>query len=118
MARQFAEVVAGLVHAELPGTTSLERSPHKRKRKVYLDYLQNRRGQTLAAPYSVRPAPGATVSTPLRWREVSKRLDPTRFTIRTTLRRLDAIGDLWNPVLKGSTNLPAVLEKLAEGVQL
>ena len=117
MARQFAEVVAELVHAELPGTTSLERSPRKRMRKVYLDYLQNRRGQTVVAPYSVRPEPGATVSTPLRWREVSKGLDPTRFTIRTTLRRLNTIGDLWQPVLKGGTNLPAVLEKLARDVK-
>jgi bifunctional non-homologous end joining protein LigD len=117
MARQFAELIAGLVHAELPGTTSLERSPRKRQRKVYLDYLQNRRGQTLAAPYSVRPAPGATVSTPLRWREVRKGLDPTRFTIRTTLRRLDSVGDLWQSVLRGGANLPAALEKLATQLQ-
>ena len=116
-ARQFAEVVAELVHAELPGTTSLVRSPRKRKRQVYLDYLQNRRGQTLAAPYSVRPDPGATVSTPLHWREVRKGLDPTRFTIRTTLRRLDSVGDLWQPVLRAGTNLAASPKKLAQGVR-
>ncbi len=58
VARQFAEVVAKIVHRQLPKTTSVVRSPAHRQKRVYLDYLQNSRGQTLAAPYSVRPAPG------------------------------------------------------------
>ena len=90
-ARQFAEIIARLAHEKLPKTTSLERNPAKRKHKVYLDYLQNRHGQTLAAPYSVRPFPGATVSTPLKWSEVKLGLDPSEFTIRTVRKRLDKV---------------------------
>ena len=69
------------------------RSPAKRQQQVYLDYLQNRRGQTLAAPYCVRPVPGAVVSTPLKWSEVKRGLDPTRFTMKTIHRRLDRVFD-------------------------
>ena len=57
LARRFAEIVANLVHSLLPTTTSVVRSPALRQKRVYLDYLQNGRGQTLAAPYSARPAP-------------------------------------------------------------
>jgi len=62
LARKFAEYTANLIHDELPGTTSIERNPAKRKNKTYIDFLQNSRGQTIACPYSVRPKPGATVS--------------------------------------------------------
>jgi bifunctional non-homologous end joining protein LigD len=112
-ARQFAEVVAQLVHAALPGTTSLVRDPRQRKGRVYLDYLQNRRGQTLVAPYSLRPVPGATVSTPLAWKEVGKKLGPTRFTMKTIQRRLERLGDLWRPVLGPGIDLTASLDRLA-----
>ncbi len=95
-ARQFAQIVAAMVHEQLPDSTSIVRSPAQRQHRIYLDYLQNSRGQTLAAPYSLRPAPGATVSTPLAWREVRKGLDPTAFTIKTMPRRLAKVGDLWN----------------------
>ncbi|MFL5339649.1 MAG: DNA ligase D [Gemmataceae bacterium] len=114
-ARQFAEIVATLVHAKLPRTTSVVRSPAQRQGRVYLDFLQNRRGQTLAAPYSVRPYAGATVSAPLKWMEVRKGLDPGKFTIRTMARRLDQVGDLWEPVLGEGIDLPACLERLAGG---
>jgi bifunctional non-homologous end joining protein LigD len=111
-ARQFAELVATMVHEKLPETTSLERSPARRQRRVYLDYLQNRKGQTLVAPYSVRPAPGAPVSTPLRWAEVRRGLDPTRFTMKTMARRLDRVGDLWKPVLGPAADVAACLRRL------
>lgn len=111
-ARQFAEIIARLAHQKVPKTTSLERQPSKRQRKVYLDFLQNRRGQTLAAPYSVRPYPGATVSTPLAWNEVKQGLDPADFTIQTVRERLDKVGDLWQPVLSGSIDLIRCLERL------
>ena len=62
-AEGFAKVVATLAHQQVPDFTSLLRSPKKRQKKVYLDFLQNKAGQTLAAPYSIRPRPGATVST-------------------------------------------------------
>lgn len=113
LARQFAQLIAQLVHTELPQITSLWRNPSKRQGLVYLDYVQNRRGQTLAAAYSVRPYPGATVSTPLRWAEVKRGLDPTRFTIRTVPKRLDKLGDLWQPVLGAGVDVNACLQKLS-----
>jgi bifunctional non-homologous end joining protein LigD len=111
-ARQFAQVVATIIHNNLPDITSIVRSPAQRQQRVYLDFLQNSRGQTLAAPYSLRPTPGATVSTPLAWREVKKTLDPTKFTIKTLSRRLDKVGDLWHEVLQEGIDLEAVLTKL------
>ena len=111
-ARQFAEIIAKLVHQQLPNSTSLTRSPSLRQGRVYLDFLQNRRGQTVAAPYSVRPQPGAPVSTPLRWQEVRNRLDPSKFTIRAVGKRIDKLGDLWKPALGQGVNLAACLERL------
>src|SRR5262245_59401083 len=111
-AKQFAEIVANLVNGQLPTTTSVIRSPAKRQKRVYLDFLQNRRGQTLAAPYSVRPAPGATVSTPLKWSEVRKGLDPSKFTIWTMPKRLDKVDDLWKPVLGKGIDLEGCLGRL------
>jgi len=112
-ARQFAELVATVVQHQLPDTTSTLRRPALRRRRVYLDFLQNRTGQTLAAPYSVRPVPGATVSTPLKWSEVRRGLDPAKFTIKTVPRRLDRVGDLWKPVLGRGIDLGACLDRLA-----
>ncbi len=111
--KQFAHLIATLVNAELPDITSLERSPKKRQKRIYLDYLQNRKGQTLAAPYSARPKPGATVSTPLEWKEVNSRLDPKDFTIKNIFKRLDKKGDLFKPVLGKGIDLEKVLKKLS-----
>ena len=107
--KDFAHIVGQLVNATLPKITSLERSPAKRQGRVYLDYLQNRRGQTLAAPYCVRPRPDMPVSTPLDWAEVKTGLDPTKFTVNTTLKRLDEVGDLWAPVIGKGIDLKAAL---------
>jgi bifunctional non-homologous end joining protein LigD len=114
VARQFAEVVANIVNRELPDITSVVRSPALRQRRVYLDYLQNRYGQTVVAPYSVRPVKGATVSTPLAWTEVRRGLDPHRFTIQNMAKRLDKVGDLWSPVLGPAVDLEKCLSKLAK----
>lgn len=109
----FAQLIAETVHRQMPDVTSVVRSPKLRQGKVYLDYLQNRRGQSMAAPYSVRPVAGAPISTPLKWSEVTKRLDPRAFTMRTLSARLDRLGDLWKPVLgKG-----ADLDKCLRGLQ-
>lgn len=110
--RQFSELVVRLVHQRLPDITSLERSPAKRKDKIYLDYLQNRVGQTLAAPYSVRPVDGACVSAPLEWKEVRKGLKPQKFTIKTIGKRLKEKGDLWEGILDNSVNLTEALKCL------
>ncbi len=110
--RQFAEVLATIVHQELPKTTSLERAPEKRPKKIYLDYMQNRYGQTITAPYCVRPRPGAVVSMPLSWDEVNKDLDLKNYTIKNALARLKKTGDILKPVLKESINLEATVNKL------
>lgn len=108
-AKQFAQLLVILVHERTTKTTSLERLPKKRPNKVYLDFLQNNKGQTLAAPYSVRPTPVASVSTPLHWTEVNKRLDPSSFTIKNAMKRFEKEGDLWKPVLGKGVDIKKVL---------
>uniref|UniRef100_C6E8Q6 DNA ligase (ATP) n=1 Tax=Geobacter sp. (strain M21) TaxID=443144 RepID=C6E8Q6_GEOSM len=111
----FAKLVATLAHHKVPGFTSLLRSPRQRQKKVYLDFLQNKPGQTLAAPYSIRPRPGATVSTPLRWEEVKPGLDPRQFTIDTIGKRLEQVGDLFQGVLGPGIDMEQCLERLQNG---
>ncbi len=72
-----------------------------------MDWLQNGFGKTIVAPYSLRGIDGAPVSAPLRWSEVTRRLDPQRFNLRTMRARLDRIGDLFAPALDGGATLPA-----------
>lgn len=108
----LGELLATEIQSRLPKTTSLERSIKKRNHKIYIDYLQNRRGQTLAAPYSVRPKPGATVSTPLEWSEVNLKLHPSQFTIKNVMKRFEKKGDLWKPVLGKGANIKKILHKL------
>lgn len=115
VAKNFAHLIARMVNAELPRLTSLERSPEKRRRKVYIDYLQNTKGQTVVAPYSVRPRPGAPVSTPLEWDELEPGLDPAKFTIETIFPRLKEKGDLFKKVLGRGVDIEAGLERLGDG---
>jgi bifunctional non-homologous end joining protein LigD len=110
--KPFARLLAALVHRELPETTSTVRLPSRRQGRVYLDVVQNGRGKTLACAYSVRPWPGATVSTPLKWSEVGPPLDPARYTIQTLPKRLAQVGDLWAPVRGAGANLASCLDKL------
>lgn len=112
--KQFANLIVHMVHERIPDLTSLERSPGKRQKKVYLDYLQNNFAQTVAAPYSARPRPGATVSTPLKWSEVKAGIHPTDFTIKTVLKRFEKVGDLFKPILGKGINLSAILKKMSE----
>lgn len=96
----LAKAIMVAVNRELPEITTLERSLKKRGRgRIYLDHLQNRKGQTIASVYSVRPQPGATVSTPLRWAEVKPGLDRTRFHMGTVPTRVKRLGDLFAPLL-------------------
>lgn len=111
-AKILAELLAIEIQQCLPEITSLERSIKKRNHKIYVDYLQNRRGQTLAAPYSVRPKPGATVSVPLEWNEVNEKLHPSQFTIKNVLQRFEKKGDLWSPVLGKGINIKTILKQL------
>ena len=111
-AKNLAHLIALEVNQRQPKLTSVERLPEKRKHKIYLDFLQNREGQTLAAPYSVRPTPDATVSTPLNWDEVTDKLSPSDFTIKNTLERLRQTGDLWKPVMGKAIDLATVLKRI------
>lgn len=108
----FAQLIASHIHTQLPDITSVERSPRRRQGKVYIDYLQNRFGQTMAAPYSIRPRPMATVSTPLHWHEVKKGLSPQLFTIETIQKRLTKKPDPWADIKKHLMNINKVLKKL------
>lgn len=110
--KQFCKIVATLGNRRLPEITSITRSPSKRQGRVYLDYLQNNRGQTLASAYSLRPYPKAPVSTPLDWKEVKKKFDPAEFNIKTVLNRIQKTGDLFKPVLGRGVDLIAGLNKL------
>ncbi|SFD98698.1 DNA ligase D [Flavobacterium phragmitis] len=110
----LGELIAREIQSRLPEKTTTERSIKKRNNKLYIDYLQNRKGQTLAAPYSVRPKPGATVSTPLEWSEVSEKLHPSQFTIKNVLKRFEKKGDLWQPVLSKGANIKKIIQKLEE----
>ncbi|TXJ29277.1 MAG: DNA ligase D [Chitinophagaceae bacterium] len=110
--KEFARLIVTLVHQQIPEFTSLERSVSGRKGKMYLDFLQNRPQATLAAPYSVRPKPGATVSMPLRWDEVKKGLKMQDFTIQNTIGLLKKRGNLFKPVLGKGINMVKAIEKL------
>ncbi|MBC7851563.1 MAG: DNA ligase D [Chitinophagaceae bacterium] len=110
--KEFARVIVKLVHAEIPSYTSIERATKNRKGKMYLDFLQNRSQATLAAPYSVRPKPGATVSAPLHWEEVKKGLKMQDFTIQNMPARIQLEGDFFKPVLGKGINLDKVLKQL------
>jgi bifunctional non-homologous end joining protein LigD len=110
--RAFAELIVRLTEEQLPTTTTVERSLNKRKGRIYLDYLQNKKGQTLASVYSVRPKPGATVSTPLDWKEVKPGLKPSQFTIFNLMERLQKTGDLFSGVLRDKINLLKCIKNL------
>lgn len=112
-ARDFAKLICLEVQKKLPGLTTLERTKTKRKNKIYLDFLQNRKGQTLAAPYCVRPKEGAPVSAPLEWKEVKPGLEIRDFTIRTMIQRLQKKGDLWRDLLKHPIDLRKILENIS-----
>lgn len=110
--KDFAHIIATLVQEQLPETTTLERSLSKRGPKIYIDYLQNRTSQTLASVYSLRPVPGASVSTPLEWKEVSHKLTPQQFTMQNILQRIKKKGDLFLPVLNESNSIEKALKAL------
>ncbi|MEO6683742.1 MAG: DNA ligase D [Ginsengibacter sp.] len=113
--KDLALIISTLVHEQLKEITTLERSLKKRSyQKIYMDYLQNRRGQTLAAVYSLRPKVGATVSTPLLWEEVKKGLSPKQFTVHNIKDRVDKKGDLFKGVLGKGIDLKKCLKNLAE----
>ncbi len=113
-ARDFTKLICYFIQERTPELTSMERAVKSRKGKIYLDYLQNRRGQTLAAPYCVRPKKEAPVSAPLDWNELKKGLNITDFNLKNMPARLEEKGDLFKEVLTNSTDMEAALNSLNE----
>jgi bifunctional non-homologous end joining protein LigD len=112
----LCHLVATIVSAKHPKTATIERMVKRRPRgTVYVDYLQNILGKTLATAYSARASDYAGVSTPLTWAEVAKGLDPRDFTIRTAPARFRTTGDLWAALRTGrKADISAVLRKAAK----
>ncbi|HUS30218.1 MAG TPA: DNA ligase D [Kofleriaceae bacterium] len=105
----IAQIVATRVALAHPKEATIERSLAERsKSSVYVDYLQNVLGKSVAAAYAVRARPGATVSTPLEWSELNAKLDPRDFTIETVPARFAKTGDLWAPALKRANTAAAI----------
>ncbi len=110
--KEFARVLVTIVQSQLPKFTTIERIVGNRQGKMYLDFLQNRPQATLAAPYSLRPKPGATVSMPLHWDEVKKGLKMKDFTIFNSVERIKEQGDIFKGVIGKGINLKQVLKKV------
>jgi bifunctional non-homologous end joining protein LigD len=110
--RTFARLLATVAVETEPAIATIARIIRTRGGKVYVDFGQNGPGQTIVAPLSVRPLAGAPVSYPLRWPEVTARLDPTRFTIRTAPGRLESTGDPLAPILGEGIDIAAALTRL------
>lgn len=113
---KLAEQVATVVARAQSEVATVERSKRKRGTgMIYVDHMQNARGKSVVAPYSVRPKPGATVSAPLEWKEVERRKIKTDdFHIKNMLRRVERKGDLFEPVLKRRQRLEGVFERAHE----
>jgi bifunctional non-homologous end joining protein LigD len=109
--REFCEIVAGAIARTHRGLATTEWSKAKR-RGVLIDANQNGEGKTIASVYSVRPRPGAPVSTPLRWDEVKESLDPASFTMDAVLERIRRHGDLFEGVLTTRQRLEPALRSL------
>jgi bifunctional non-homologous end joining protein LigD len=105
-----AQMIATKVAAAHPKEATIERFVKERgAATVYVDYLQNIQGKTVAAAYSVRAKPGATVSTPLKWNELADDLDPRAFHLGNAAARFEKIGDVWGEALKKKNSLRALV---------
>ena len=112
--RMFAESVARIITRENREIATVDRATQKRGQKVYMDFLQNRREQTIVPPYVVRPVPGARVSMPLTWDEVSHDISPSDFHIRNAPERVLRLGDLWRTALSEPQDLATAIAGLEE----
>jgi bifunctional non-homologous end joining protein LigD len=108
---EFAELLSRRLEAEHPGEVTTEWLKRKRS-GVLVDHRQNGWGKTIASVYSVRPKPGAPVSTPLQWDELTEAIVPRDFTMAVALDRVERHGDLFEPVLHGRQSLTAALRRL------
>ena len=105
-----AQMIATEVADAHPKEATIERSVKARgAATVYVDYLQNIQGKTVAGPYCVRAKPGATVSTPLKWAELTDKLDPRAFHLGNAAERFEKIGDIWSEAMKKKNSLRALV---------
>ena len=112
-ARTLGGLLARVIAAELPEIATITRQVEKRGARVYLDYVQNGHGRLLVAPFSARPLPGGPVSMPLKWSEVTPKLDIKKFTLETAPARMKKLGeDPVSPVLELKPDLVHALEQL------
>src|SRR5581483_1114047 len=116
---QFATLIAHITAEQHPDLIAVERIVNKRKKhRVYLDYLQNGFGKSLAAPYSVRARLHAPVSAPVTWQEIKRgNLRPDEFTIKNILKRISKIGDIFKPALTDKQSLSGALKKIEQLVR-
>ncbi len=116
-ARTFARLLALLGVEAAPEIATVARPVRSRGGKVYIDFVQNGHGRTIVAPFSVRALPGAPASCPLRWEEVTARLDPARFTIKSLPQRFEKMEDQLAPVLAGSIDMVAAIARVEERLE-
>ena len=109
--RKVCETIGGFLLRQHPRDVTMEWSVEKRTGKIFFDHNQNSRGKNMASVYSLRPLPGAPVSTPVRWDEL-ERVYPTDFTIDTVPGRVEALGDLWADILASKHDLQRLLEAM------
>lgn len=115
--RTLGHLLANVAVAELPKIATITRNISQRDGKVYIDFLQNRHGQLIVAPFSVRPVPEAACSTPLDWEEVGDDLHPRQHTIRTVPTRMEERkSDPLRPVLDLKPDLVEALARLAQRI--
>jgi bifunctional non-homologous end joining protein LigD len=110
--REFCTAVGGMLRIAYPEKVTLEFAKPKRAGKVYVDAGQNAKGQTLVAPYSVRPYPGAPVSAPLAWEELDEEIYPEMFRIGSMFERIEQVGDLFADAMKIRQDLHPALNRL------
>lgn len=113
--REFCTAIGGMLRSAYPERVTMEASKAKRAGKVYVDAGQNAKGQTLVAPYSVRPYPSAPVSTPLAWSELDDEIYPEQFRMATLFERIERVGDLFADAMKIKQDLHPALERLTGG---
>ncbi|MGH7878363.1 MAG: DNA ligase D, partial [Candidatus Binataceae bacterium] len=111
-ARMFAELVARVVQARVPEAATLDRDKVARRGRAYIDWMQLARGQTIAAPFAVRPMAGAPVSAPLKWPELKDKLDPGRWNIKTMPARMSRMKT--DPFLGAITDQQRIEEALPQ----
>lgn len=111
-ARDFTKLLCYLIQERLPKLTTMERALKKRGPKIYLDYLQNRKGQTIVAPYSLRPQPHAPVSMPLLWAEVKSGLKITDYTLKNVPKLMAKRKDPFKAVLGEGIEMDKAIERL------